>query len=91
MLYRRGPARDQQQTRIVNDEEELLAALEQGWSRTPAPCPPGFPVTMVEKAMRVDYRKVRIRNPQELTLFQQVANPDGSKMVIMHSAAGPSP
>lgn len=74
MIYKRTALGGGDETRIVNDNEELLAVLEQGWSRTPSPEPPGFPQNWVEhdRARGSDLRRVLIRNAKELELFMQV-------------------
>lgn len=90
MLYKPGPAGDQEQTSIVNDDEELHAALEQGWRREPAPVAPGYPQNWVEvdPSRGTDYRRVLIRNQAEEKLFKANTNPADWTKDSAHALAG---
>lgn len=72
MLFRPSPAGE-----LVNDDQELHNALEQGWRRERVPRPVGYPINMVEvnPARGTDYRRVLVRNPQEEKLFLANTNP----------------
>ena len=72
MMYR-GP-HDAELTRVVENREEELAAVAEGWSHTPAKGPPSkYPLPMVEiDPARADYRRVLLHNAAEEATFRQI-------------------
>ncbi|HEX8799493.1 MAG TPA: hypothetical protein VF772_12820 [Terriglobales bacterium] len=77
MMYK-GP-HDAELTRVVENREEELAAVAEGWSRTPAKRPPSkYPLPMVEidPAHGTDYRRVLLHSAAEIATFRRVTNPE---------------
>ena len=77
MMYR-GP-HDAELTRVVENREEELAAVAEGWSRTPSKRPPSkYPLPMIEidPAHGTDYRRVLLHSAVEIATFRRVTNPE---------------
>jgi hypothetical protein len=72
MLYKANYISEE--TTVVSDSEQEAALIAQGWSRTPAARPPGFPKWFVEidRSRGSNYRRVLLHNDAEEKTFHEV-------------------